>query len=78
MGTSALRSHLNINHLGPDPGSTCPVLSLNDTGTVRVPAKSWRRMRVMSNSSSCFFGAGSCRQSGALPGAAGQVPAGVS
>lgn len=36
MGTSALRSHLKINHLGSDLGSTCPVLSLNDTRTVHV------------------------------------------
>lgn len=36
MGTSALRSHSKINHLGPDPGSTCLVLSLNGTGAVHV------------------------------------------
>lgn len=36
MGTSALRSHLKINHLGPDPGSTCLALSLSDTRAVRL------------------------------------------
>lgn len=36
MGTSALRSHLKINRLGSDPGSTCLVLSLDDTGAVHV------------------------------------------
>lgn len=36
MGTSAPRSHLKINHLGPDPESTCLALSLNDTGAVHV------------------------------------------
>lgn len=36
MGTSALRSHLKINRLGPDPGSICLALSLNDTGAVHV------------------------------------------
>lgn len=36
MGTSALRSHLKINHLGPDPGSTCLALSLSDTGAWHV------------------------------------------
>lgn len=36
MGTSALRSHLKINCLGSDPGSTCLVLSLDGTGAVHV------------------------------------------
>lgn len=36
MGTSALRSHLKINHLGPDLGSTCLALSLNVAGAVHI------------------------------------------
>ena len=39
MGTSALRSHLKINHLGPAPGSTCLALSLRDTRAVHIHGK---------------------------------------
>lgn len=76
MGTSALRSHLKINHLGPDPGSTCLELSLDESGAVHVHGTFCKFLEEEKGDEQFFLRLGSHWQSGALPGAAGQEHAG--
>lgn len=79
MGTSALRSHLEINPLGPGLGSTC--LALGTRGAPSTsgphaptapPAKCWRdvrcRLLLRSNSSPGFLGEGLGYPSAGAPG----------